>query len=85
MIYGGGGGKEAPRQDYKDKEIGAVAYTADRSGNKNLMTTTEGQERLFDLTGMQEKVVRDPAPSVQLKKRFQEWNRQMVPPLWWPE
>lgn len=55
-----------------------------RSGNRKLQTMVTGQEFLFDLTGMQEKAIKDPALAAQLKSRFLEWNRQMVPPLWPP-
>lgn len=55
-----------------------------RSGNRKLLTTGAGKELLFDLTGMQEKVINDPALAAQLKSRFLEWNRQMIPPAWPP-
>lgn len=43
-----------------------------RSGNRKLQTTVTGQELLYDLTGMQEKAIRDPATTAQLKSRFLE-------------
>lgn len=55
-----------------------------RSGDRKLQITLSGQELLFDLSGMQEKAIRDPALAAQLKSRLMGWNSQLIPPLWPP-
>ncbi|MFO1113376.1 MAG: hypothetical protein U1E35_05760 [Rhodospirillales bacterium] len=55
-----------------------------RSGNRKFFATAAGPQLLFDVSGMQEKVISDPALAAQLKSRLMEWNRQLIPPLWPP-